>query len=101
MGPPPAAGEEKIGKFMIAFSEKNFACGIKKKFIFRFFMIGNAVMFCLSFLLVQSQSTSKYYHGFITNVPFLCFIVIMKAVGGEIGSASALAPKLGPLGLVS
>ena len=26
-------------------------------------------------------------------------IVIMKAVGGEIGSASALAPKLGPLGL--
>jgi hypothetical protein len=24
----------------------------------------------------------------------------MKAVGGEIGSASALAPKLGPLGLV-
>lgn len=28
-------------------------------------------------------------------------IVIMKAVGGEIGSASALAPKLGPLGLVS
>lgn len=31
-----------------------------------------------------------------------CFLstVIMKAVGGEIGSASALAPKLGPLGLV-
>lgn len=28
-------------------------------------------------------------------------IVIMKAVGGEMGSASALAPKLGPLGLVS
>ncbi len=28
-------------------------------------------------------------------------IVILKAVGGEIGSASALAPKLGPLGLVS
>ena len=26
-------------------------------------------------------------------------IVIMKCVGGEIGSASALAPKLGPLGL--
>lgn len=26
-------------------------------------------------------------------------IVILKAVGGEIGSASALAPKLGPLGL--
>lgn len=25
----------------------------------------------------------------------------MKAIGGEIGSASALAPKLGPLGLVS
>lgn len=24
----------------------------------------------------------------------------MKAVGGEMGSASALAPKLGPLGLV-
>ena len=24
---------------------------------------------------------------------------MMKAVGGEIGSASALAPKLGPLGL--
>jgi large subunit ribosomal protein L12e len=28
-------------------------------------------------------------------------IVVMKAVGGEIGSASSLAPKLGPLGLVS
>jgi large subunit ribosomal protein L12e len=28
-------------------------------------------------------------------------IVILKAVGGEIGSASSLAPKLGPLGLVS
>ena len=27
--------------------------------------------------------------------------VVLKAVGGEIGSASALAPKLGPLGLVS
>ena len=26
-------------------------------------------------------------------------IVILKAVGGEIGAASALAPKLGPLGL--
>lgn len=26
-------------------------------------------------------------------------IVMMKVVGGEIGSASALAPKLGPLGL--
>ncbi|KAJ1431215.1 CRE-RPL-12 protein [Ochromonadaceae sp. CCMP2298] len=26
-------------------------------------------------------------------------IVLLKAVGGEIGSASALAPKLGPLGL--
>ena len=26
-------------------------------------------------------------------------IVFLKAVGGEIGSASALAPKLGPLGL--
>ena len=26
-------------------------------------------------------------------------IVMLKAVGGEIGSASALAPKLGPLGL--
>jgi large subunit ribosomal protein L12e len=28
-------------------------------------------------------------------------IVLLKAVGGEIGSAAALAPKLGPLGLVS
>ena len=26
-------------------------------------------------------------------------IVIMRTVGGEIGSASALAPKIGPLGL--
>eukprot|EP00286_Rhodomonas_abbreviata_P003844 CAMPEP_0181346792 /NCGR_PEP_ID=MMETSP1101-20121128/33519_1 /TAXON_ID=46948 /ORGANISM="Rhodomonas abbreviata, Strain Caron Lab Isolate" /LENGTH=164 /DNA_ID=CAMNT_0023458933 /DNA_START=57 /DNA_END=551 /DNA_ORIENTATION=- len=26
-------------------------------------------------------------------------VVLLKAVGGEIGSASALAPKLGPLGL--
>ena len=26
-------------------------------------------------------------------------IVVLKAVGGEIGSASSLAPKLGPLGL--
>ena len=29
----------------------------------------------------------------------LLLVVILKAVGGEIGSASALAPKLGPLGL--
>ena len=28
-------------------------------------------------------------------------VVVLKAVGGEIGSASSLAPKLGPLGLVS
>lgn len=28
-------------------------------------------------------------------------IVVLKCVGGEIGSAAALAPKLGPLGLVS
>lgn len=27
-------------------------------------------------------------------------IVVLKAVGGEVGSASSLAPKLGPLGLV-
>ena len=27
-------------------------------------------------------------------------VVILKAIGGEIGSASSLAPKLGPLGLV-
>ena len=26
--------------------------------------------------------------------------VILKAVGGEIGAASSLAPKIGPLGLV-
>jgi len=26
--------------------------------------------------------------------------VILRAVGGEIGAASALAPKIGPLGLV-
>ena len=32
---------------------------------------------------------------------FYILLVIMKAVGGEMGSASALAPKLGPLGLVS
>ena len=28
-------------------------------------------------------------------------VVVLKCVGGEIGSAAALAPKLGPLGLVS
>ena len=27
-------------------------------------------------------------------------VVVLKAIGGEIGSASSLAPKLGPLGLV-
>ena len=27
--------------------------------------------------------------------------VVLRAVGGEIGAASALAPKIGPLGLVS
>jgi hypothetical protein len=27
--------------------------------------------------------------------------VVLKAIGGEIGAASALAPKIGPLGLVS
>lgn len=56
MGPPPAAGEEKIGMNMTL----------------------------LSFLFI-----------------FVFQSVIMKSVGGEIGAASALAPKLGPLGLVS
>lgn len=29
------------------------------------------------------------------------FIVYLRAVGGEIGATSSLAPKIGPLGLVS
>jgi hypothetical protein len=32
---------------------------------------------------------------------FSLYTVILKMVGGEIPSASALAPKLGPMGLVS
>jgi large subunit ribosomal protein L12e len=31
--------------------------------------------------------------------PFSALLVIMRTVGGEIGSASSLAPKIGPLGL--
>lgn len=42
-----------------------------------------------------TQSLSCVFVLFLT----MYTIVIMKAVGGEIGSASALAPKLGPLGL--
>ena len=29
------------------------------------------------------------------------FIVYLRAVGGEIGATSSLAPKIGPLGLVN
>lgn len=28
-------------------------------------------------------------------------IIYLRAVGGEVGASSALAPKIGPLGLVS
>jgi hypothetical protein len=59
MGPPPPAGEEKIGNSEIFNIQKNY-------------------------IIIHLKS-----------------IVILKAVGGEIGSASALAPKLGPLGLVN
>ena len=30
-----------------------------------------------------------------------CFAVYLRAVGGEVGATSTLAPKIGPLGLVS
>lgn len=30
---------------------------------------------------------------------FILYIVVLRAVGGEVGSASTLAPKVGPLGL--
>lgn len=30
----------------------------------------------------------------------LCSIVYLRAVGGEVGATSSLAPKIGPLGLV-
>lgn len=45
---------------------------------------------------------SDYFvYEFLFNYSdLLIYAVIMKAVGGEMGSASALAPKLGPLGLV-
>lgn len=54
---------------------------------------------------------NPYFCLFPLSPPFCCasffsfffppcsYTVILKAVGGEIGSASALAPKLGPLGL--
>ena len=32
---------------------------------------------------------------------FIITTVVLRAVGGEVGSASTLAPKVGPLGLVS
>lgn len=32
---------------------------------------------------------------------FLCLTVYLRCVGGEVGATSTLAPKIGPLGLVS
>lgn len=30
-----------------------------------------------------------------------CFLVCLRCTGGEVGATSSLAPKIGPLGLVS
>lgn len=37
----------------------------------------------------------------LPNKIVLLFTVYLRAVGGEIGATSSLAPKIGPLGLVS
>ena len=34
-----------------------------------------------------------------SGIYFVCILVCLRAVGGEIGATSALAPKIGPLGL--
>jgi len=70
MGPPPAADEVKIGMWLYT-----------------------------SFLTyLPFPPTWFVHHSCITSI-LLFPIVIMRTVGGEIGSASSLAPKIGPLGL--
>jgi len=41
-----------------------------------------------------------YFIRFSTTDLYL-FAVFMRCVGGEVGATSSLAPKIGPLGLVS
>lgn len=37
---------------------------------------------------------------FFELIFLLSFLVYLRATGGEVGATSALAPKIGPLGLV-
>lgn len=41
------------------------------------------------------------HHTLIIFYTLFLFKVYLRAVGGEIGATSSLAPKIGPLGLVS
>ena len=45
--------------------------------------------FCVQYL----QNDMEVYSGISTSV-------YLRAVGGEVGATSSLAPKIGPLGLV-
>ena len=38
--------------------------------------------------------------GMIIKPLWYLFLVCLRAVGGEVGATSSLAPKIGPLGLV-
>lgn len=42
-----------------------------------------------------------YESDFVFKSKFEFFSVYLRCVGGEVGATSALAPKVGPLGLVS
>jgi large subunit ribosomal protein L12e len=59
--------------------------------------------FATCLYLSPCYSLFHFIFSLTFSFPFLCIIsfitVLLKAVGGEVGSASALAPKLGPLGL--
>lgn len=42
-----------------------------------------------------------FYFNLFSRLVIFRFSVYMRCVGGEVGATSSLAPKIGPLGLVS
>lgn len=59
-----------------------------------FELFGVFGFFFFHILSLLIGSATKYYQ-------IIKFTVYLKCVGGEVGATSSLAPKIGPLGLVS
>lgn len=58
----------------------------------------------LYFLLQHAYNNFKNSCNLINNnqkIIYIFKIVYLRCVGGEVGATSSLAPKIGPLGLVS